>query len=212
MEYNNSIMKYILVRHVETTGNAEGRFNGWTESEYTPRGIQMKAILEDELVKIDQTTPIDLIYASPIARARIIGEEMAGRLNQPLMVDETLKEFNFGIFDGLTPQEAMNRDRAAWEAWMADYNHQPVPGGENYVDYHKRLKTFLAEHQKDHLNKTVLIIAHGGTVHSLLLNLLELPMDSKWHFKIELGGIAIIDCPEGYGILEKLYTPDYSEK
>ncbi|MDO4289088.1 MAG: histidine phosphatase family protein [Eubacterium sp.] len=204
-------MKYILVRHVETVGNAERRLNGHTESEYTDYGLAMKAILEDALVALNDRMPIDAIYASPIQRAYQIGKTVAERLGLECVTEDDLKEFNFGIFDGLTADEAMAKDPETWNRWMADYNFVQLPGGERYEDYHNRLKAFLERHAEAHADKTVLIVAHGGTVHSLLVNLLDLPLASKWHFNVRLGSITIVDCPEGYGILEALYTPDYSQ-
>ena len=38
-------MKYILVRHVETFGNAEHRLNGHTESDYTDFGVKMLSLI-----------------------------------------------------------------------------------------------------------------------------------------------------------------------
>ena len=201
--------RYILVRHVETQGNVEGRLNGHTESHYTKRGLMMKERLLEEIQAIHQHTPINRVYASPISRARIIGEEASAILGVPFSVEPVLKEFNFGIFDGLTIAEAEVKDPAAWKEWMEDYNFTMLPEGESYVEYHRRLKHFIEEEDKEEEDQTVLIVAHGGTVHSLLLNLLDLPLDVKWHFEIKLGGIAIIRCPEGYGILETLYAPEY---
>ncbi|MEF9918786.1 MAG: histidine phosphatase family protein [Eubacterium sp.] len=204
-------MKYILVRHVETFGNVEGRLNGHTESDYTEYGKKMKALLIRELVAIHKKTPIDEVYASPIKRAYYIGKDTAGRIGVPFKTDDVLKEFNFGIFDGLTAAEAEIKSPEVWNAWMADYNHVFLPEGENYSIYHDRLKNFLKDHAEEHTDKTVLIVAHGGTVHSLLVNLLELPLESKWHFNIKLGSITVVNCPEGYGMLETLYTPDYDQ-
>lgn len=202
-------MKYILVRHVETFGNTEHRFNGHTESDYTERGLQMKALLEKELIKLNNRLLFDKIYASPIKRAYLIGERLAHSLKLPLITDERLKEFNFGIFDGLTVEEAQKKDPVLFEQWMADYNYVALPEGDDYCTYHKRISSFLDEKKAEHEDKNILIIAHGGTVHSLLVNLLDLPLDSKWHFQIDLGSIAVIECIEGYGMLQSLYTPDY---
>ena len=62
--------------------------------------------------------------------------------------DDRLKEFNFGIFDGLTADEAIALDKKMWDRWMDDYNHVTLPEGENYTDYHNRMSAFLAEHAR----------------------------------------------------------------
>ena len=204
-------MRYFLVRHVETYGNLERRLNGHTESEYTPRGVEMKKMLEEELKKLHNQYKFHKIYASPISRAKKIGETLSKEIGLPLSVEEDLKEFNFGIFEGLNADEAMEKYPVAWEAWMADYNKVQIPEGECYLDYHARQKEFLEKHAIENQEQNVVIIAHGGTVHSLLLQLLDLPLDSKWHFQVALGGIVIINVVEKFGMLEKFYTPNYEE-
>lgn len=204
-------MKYILVRHVETVGNVEHRFNGITESDYTERGIAMKRMLEDELVRLNTTIPINKIYTSPIKRAYHIAEGVADRLNMDFTPDNALKEFNFGIFDGLTVEEARQKDPILFDAWMADYNHVPMKEGDNYEEYHQRIKNFILTHETEDRGKNILVVAHGGTVQSMMLNLLDLPLDSKWHFLVELGSITIIEVIDGFGMLSRLYAPDYGK-
>ena len=203
-------MRFILVRHTETVGNAEHRFNGLTESPYTEKGLKMNDVLTDELAALHAKHPIDRIYASPITRAKHIGELAAEKLNVPLTIADQLIEFNFGIFDGLTHAEAMAKDGELWSRWMSDYNHVRLTDGDQYDVFHNALGDWLQTFDLAS-DQTVVMISHGGTLHSLLLNLLDLPMGVKWHFHLDLGGIMIVDTPEGYGILKAMYSPNYED-
>lgn len=204
-------MKIICVRHTETEGNIRGYYNGISESPYTPKGLLQKAAVEEELVRIGKNEPFAAVYASPILRARYIGETVSKRLKVPFKTTDVLREFNFGIFEGMTYNEAEKQYPDIWREWMADYDGYQIPEGDRFTDYHRRIAAFIDILQKKHADETIVIVAHGGTVLSVMIELLGLSTEERWHFKIELGAIAVIDCPEGYGILKKLYVPAYPD-
>ncbi len=201
-------MKLVLVRHVETYGNIEHRLNGHTESEYTQRGEAMKELLVKELVALDKKLAFDKIYASPISRAYKIAQAVGESTGKEINADHRLREFNFGIFEGKTRDECIALYQPEWDQWMENYLDYPVPKGQSQRQYHELCAEFLSELN---LDETILIVAHGGTVHGMITNLLELPIDSKWHFDIKLGSLTIVDYNDGFGMLSYMTTPPYDE-
>jgi alpha-ribazole phosphatase/probable phosphoglycerate mutase len=201
-------MKLVLVRHVETYGNVEHRLNGHTESDYTPRGEAMKEILVNELVVLGEKLAFDKIFASPTSRAYKIAQAVGNSIGKEIQVDQRLREFNFGIFEGRTRDECIEIFEAEWDQWMANYIDYLVPEGQSQREYHDLCAEFLDELNED---ETVLIIAHGGTIHGMLTNMLNLPLDCKWHFDVKLGSITIIDYNHGFGMLSHMTTPPYDE-
>lgn len=201
-------MKLVLVRHVETYGNVEHRLNGHTESDYTLRGEAMKEILVNELVVLNEKLSFDKIYASPTTRAFKIAQAVGNSTGMEIQVDHRLREFNFGIFEGKTREECIDIFEAEWDQWMANYIDYPVPEGQSQREYHDLCAEFLTELDED---ETILIVAHGGTIHGMLTNMLNLPLDCKWHFDIKLGSITIIDYNHGFGMLSHMTTPPYDD-
>lgn len=201
-------MKLVLVRHVETYGNIEHRLNGHTESEYTRRGEAMKELLVKELIVLDKKLLFNKIYASPISRAYKIAQAVGESTGKEINVDNRLREFNFGIFEGKTRDECITTNKSEWDQWMESYLDYPVPNGQSQREYHELCAEFLSELNVD---ETILLVAHGGTVHGMITNLLELPIDSKWHFDIKLGSITIVDYNDGFGMLSHMTTPPYDE-
>lgn len=201
-------MKLVLVRHVETYGNVERRLNGHTESEYTPRGEKMKDILVDHLLEIDNKLQFDTIYSSPISRAFKIAKAVGNLSNKIVLTDERLREFNFGIFEGKTRDENQLATPLEWDIWMDDYLSYQIPSGQSQQEYQTLCKSFIDELE----DKTYLIVAHGGTIHSIMTNILDLPIDKKWHFDIKLGSITTLKINDGFGILSYLFTPAYNER
>lgn len=200
-------MKLVLVRHVETYGNIEHRLNGHTESEYTPRGKAMKEILVDALVSLHEKVKFDQIYSSPTSRAYKIAKAVGDKTNIDVQKDLRLREFNFGIFEGKTREECLEDYNDEWNIWLEDYLDHRIPNGQSQREYHMLCGEFIKELDVDN---TILIVAHGGTVHGILTNLLELPIDSKWHFDIQLGSVTIVNVSDGFGMLSEMMTPDYS--
>lgn len=201
-------MKLVLVRHVETYGNVEHRLNGHTESDYTPRGEAMKELLVKELIALDEKLSFDKIFASPTSRAFKIAQEVGASTGKKIQVDHRLREFNFGIFEGKTRDECIDIFATEWDQWMANYKDYAVPEGQSQREYHDLCAEFLAELNE---GETVLMVAHGGTIHGMLTNMLNLPLDCKWHFDIKLGSITIIDFNHGFGMLSHMTTPPYDE-
>ena len=75
-------MKYAgklgLVRHGETYANVEKVWHGHTDTELTPRGLRQASLLGEHF---HQYMKPDVIYASPLQRAKMTAEAIAARLS-----------------------------------------------------------------------------------------------------------------------------------
>ena len=112
----------------------------------------------------------ELILSSPYVRAKqtaaIICDEgaLAGGPARTI-VDERLREREFGIFDRLTtagirhkfPEEADHRRR------LGKFYHRP-PGGESWADVILRLRSMLNTINLHHCDRRVLIVCHQVVV------------------------------------------------
>lgn len=108
-----------------------------------------------------------VVWTSPYVRARqsaALALEAAG-LDLPVVVDERLREREFGVLDGLTrrgitaqfPQESERR------ALIGKFYHRP-PGGESWTDVAHRLRSVLDEIRIDARGERVLLMAHQVVV------------------------------------------------
>lgn len=193
-------MKFLLVRHVETTGNAEDRFAGVTETEYTKNGEKQFLILTERL----KDYSFDSIYTSPISRARKIAEKVAQSQNKKVIIKNELKEMNFGIFENLTFAEINEKHNKHWLNWEKDFINFELPQGDSLYNFHHRIAEFVDSIKTE--EGTSLIVCHGGTIQSILTHLLDVPLENRWHFHIPLGGLAEINYSNDYGMLMKLIS------
>lgn len=149
----------------------------------------------------------EVILSSPYVRARqtakIICQQdaLAGGPTRTL-VDERLREREFGIFDRLTtvgirerfPEEAEHRRR------LGKFYHRP-PGGESWADVILRLRSAMNTINLHYCNKRVLIVCHQVVVLCFRYILEEL--DEETILKIDREG-EVLNC----GIAAYDFEPD----
>lgn len=112
----------------------------------------------------------EVILASPYIRARQTAKHIceAGGLcggKSRTVIDERLREREFGVFDGLTtlgireryPEEAAHRNR------LGKFYHRP-PGGESWADVILRLRSAMNSINLQYSGRRVLIVCHQVVV------------------------------------------------
>ncbi|HVE62935.1 MAG TPA: histidine phosphatase family protein [Mycobacteriales bacterium] len=107
------------------------------------------------------------LYVSPYLRAQQTAQIMAeeGRLTVSTVLDERLREREFGILDGLTrrgittifPEESQRRTR------LGKFYHRP-PGGESWSDVALRVRSVLDDMRRNCDGEQVVVIAHQVVV------------------------------------------------
>lgn len=194
-------MKFILVRHVETTGNYENRFAGVTETKYTEKGKEQFIKLTEALKDYE----VDVIYSSPISRALNIANKVGKDTSTEVKVVDILSEMNFGIFENLTFKEVEKDHNEQWLKWEADFLNYQLPQGDSLQIFHNRIVEFVDTIKNN--EGTCMVVCHGGTVQSILTHLLDLQILDRWHFHIPLGGIVEITYQDNYGMLQSIHSP-----
>jgi len=116
----------VLVRHGETEWSRTGRHTGRTDVELTDSGRHQAAATGRRLEGADWA----VVLSSPMRRAldtcRLAG--LAGRV----IVDEDLREWDYGDYEGLTTTAIHARD-PSWSLWR-----DGCPGGETALDVGRR--------------------------------------------------------------------------
>lgn len=190
--------RFLIVRHPETTANADGRYIGRGDAPYTELGTRQAHLLVDETVRWRP----DRIFASPLRRTTDVAQEAARLLGVRLVADERLTELDFGQAEGLTVAEV----EAAGIVFDFHNERSPVaPGGESRTDIFERSKLFSLEQEA--LGGSLAVVTHGGVFRSLLVHLLGLPLDAIWAFDIRPAQVAEVLAVAGRGILMAFRRP-----
>lgn len=123
--------RLLLVRHAQTSWNRDDRRLGRADipldSEGEAQAQRLCRQLEHEF--------IDIIFSSPLVRARDTAAPIARHRGLAVQLDDDLIEFDYGSFSGLA--------RGAVKLKLSrDYLYTPVPGGESLADAWTRASRF----------------------------------------------------------------------
>ena len=153
-------MNLLLARHGESEWIVRGDEAGFN-SPLTDEGRQQARLLGRWLAANQEG--IDAIYASPLIRARETAEIIAAELDLSLTLDDDLREFEVSYWrdnDDYAPPYI--NDDAALPAYLA----------ESYLPFKARVQGAARRILEAHPEGTVLIVAHGGTVGTIVRCLL----------------------------------------
>ena len=107
------------IRHGETKWSAEGRHTGRTDIPLTGNGRRQAAALGKALAG----TKFAAVMCSPLLRAKETCE-IAG-FGSVAVVDEGLREWDYGVYEGRTSQE-IQAEIPGWSVWKDE-----IVGGES---------------------------------------------------------------------------------
>jgi broad specificity phosphatase PhoE len=170
-----------LVRHGESGGNVardlaeeQGLDRIAIEAQrdcdvpLSPRGEQQAHALGRWVAEQPRGDQPTAILTSPYLRARGTAEivRREARLSDvPLIVDERLREREFGVLDRLTHRgiEREFPDQARLRKALGKFYHRP-PGGESWCDVILRLRSVVDTVTREHQGGRVLAVCHSVVV------------------------------------------------
>ena len=157
-------MKIYLIRHGETTGDIENRYGGSYDDHLTSKGRQQIERTANNL----PANGVEVIFTSPLIRAREAAEIIKSRLGCEIKVAEGIKERSYGVLGGLTKAEALKKYPEAVEMHKDSKNTDPE--GESQIDFIQRVTSAFKDISSESYN-TVVIISHGGPIKIILKHL-----------------------------------------
>lgn len=160
------MMKIYLARHGETTWNEEGRIQGQSDPDLSPRGYHQSLILLEKI----KERPISAIYTSSLRRSILTAQPVAQYFGLPIQKRSELNEIAFGVLEGRL-LHADEEARLEWERFKSERFTYRIPGAENYQDVAVRLRPFLSNILPNHQGQEILIVGHR-VVNQLLIGML----------------------------------------
>ena len=120
----------VVLRHGESTWNAENRFTGWTDVDLSELGEE-EARLAGRLLAAESGIEVDSVHTSVLTRAvrtaNLALDEM-GRSYLPVQRHWRLNERHYGALQGLNKKETAERHGAEQvKAWRRSYDVPPPP-------------------------------------------------------------------------------------
>ena len=161
-----------LSRHGQTVWHKENRYAGTSDIDLTPVGHQQAGSLADWA---GRHRP-DVLYSSPVRRARETAAPVAVALGLAPIIEDELAEVHFGIAEGRTIGEM----RSTAPDVVAQFDADPVaghfPDAEPPTVAAARGAAALHRIAGRHPGQRVLIVAHNTLIRLTLCQLLGIPL------------------------------------
>ena len=186
----------ILLRHGESTGNAEGRLLGRIDAPLTDRGRVQARALAPSVVGATR------LISSPLARARETAEEL--RTGLTIEVDERWVELDYGEHDGL-PLSSV--PAPLWATWRSDPDFRP-PGGESLADVGTRVRAaceelFAADGLGARGEGPVVVVSHVSPIKAATCWALGLADTGVWRLYLATGSVTRIGWGPSGPVLDR---------
>lgn len=136
-------MELVVIRHVETQANAEGRYQGALDIGLNDDGVRQVSCLAEKVAVTEP--PFDRLLASPLLRTRESATILSRQLGLPVELVPAFRERDVGLFEGLTQAEARDRYPELWARNITRRWADAPPGGETIDEVIARVLQGLTE-------------------------------------------------------------------
>jgi len=182
-----------LIRHGETEWSLNGRHTGSSDIPLTEKGRQVARLWQPYAA----ARSFGLVLSSPLQRARETCE-LAGLAGQA-QIEDDLREWNYGDYEGLTPQQI----RAAQPKWQIF--RDGCPGGESPDQVGARVDRVIARIRA--VTGDVALFAHGHVLRVFGARWLELPASAGSHFLLETATLCALSSYHGVPAVKRWNAP-----
>lgn len=178
-----------LIRHAETTWNAEGRLQGTLDAPLSDRGRRQVRHLVDAL----RPVPLAALYSSPLQRAQETARPLSAAYDLPLRFVDELREMNQGAWEGRLVDDLAAEDGERLQAWRGSPAQTRLPGGESLTEVQERAMRAFEALAARHRGDTIAVVAHGGVNKTILLTVLGAPLGHHWRIKQSNACINVLE-------------------
>jgi probable phosphoglycerate mutase len=171
-------MNLFAIRHGETAWSLSGQHTGTTDIPLTDNGRRLAERLRPVLAK----EAFALVLVSPMQRARETCD-LAGLVDRAV-IDHDLVEWNYGQYEGLTPQQ-INEVAPGWLIFR-----DGCPGGEAPEDVGDRVDRVIARVRA--AEGDCALFAHGHLLRVFGARWLGLSARAGQHLILSTGAVSVL--------------------
>lgn len=150
-------MNLYVIRHGQTEWNVMKKMQGSADIPLNEKGLEQALITKENLTDIK----VDMIFCSPLIRAKQTAEIINSDRNLEVIFDERLRERDYGEFEG-TSKSSFDYN----EFWAYTKN-KSYEKAENVQVFFSRIYNFLDEIKERYPDKNILVVAHAGVMKAI---------------------------------------------
>ncbi len=186
--------RLLLVRHGEIESMNPPRYWGHTNVRLCAEGMRQAQKLCRRLAN----ETITAIYSSDLRRALDTAAIIAVPHQVPVVPCAELREIDFGRCEGMTFDE-IKRSYPQAERVLAGLDLElDFPGGESFRALAERVDRFATRLSNHSPDDTILLVAHGGSLRTLVCRMISLDLSCWWQLRIDPASVTVLETyPEG---------------
>ena len=190
---------FTVIRHGETDWNVSRQLQGWKNSNLTENGIKQAELTAEAL----KHKNFDFLYTSSLRRA-LETTEIINKYHQlKIHIDNSLKERNFGVMEGLKQDEMLEKYPEVLTRYMQREEKYQIPEGESLVSFYNRVIDGVNAIAQSHSGKRILIVTHGGVLDCMMRRVFNYPLSAPRSFSIYNASVNRFSVTNGVWFLEE---------
>ncbi|GLU19240.1 hypothetical protein SLE2022_355010 [Rubroshorea leprosula] len=181
--------RVVLVRHGQSTWNAEGRIQGSSNFSILTKKGEAQAETSRQML-IDDS--FDVCFSSPLIRSKRTAEIIWGPREEEMITDSDLREIDLYSFQGLLKHEGKAKFGAAYRQWQVDAANFNIDGHYPVRELWARARSCWTQ-ILTHDSRSVLVVAHNAVNQALVATAIGLGTE---YFRILLQsncGVSVLD-------------------
>lgn len=197
--------KLILIRHGQTDANVNKQYCGFNDPSLNSKGKLQAQQLENQL----KDKKIDAFYSSDLVRAFETAQITFP--NESIELIRYFREYNFGVFEGLTYEQIMVQYPNIYPAWINDPSKKSIPEGDSYITFSERVREGLKLLLEENCGKRIALVTHSGPIRLILSDALNYEPDMFWKIKQNNAVVNIINFNETATEVEMINSQSFEE-
>ena len=190
----------ILVRHGQTEWNRVERFRGRADIALNEMGIRQAEATAERLADCEAVA----IYSSPLRRTMMTTQPISHRLALAGQPVDSLIDIDYGKWQGLSTEEAFERNSDLYGCWIERPHKVIFPGGESLQHVRDRVVTVIDKVLAEHKEQLVILISHVVVCRVFICAVLGLDNSHFWQIGQDVCAINRIGTRDGKLVLYSL--------
>lgn len=194
-----------LIRHGETEGGEVRRYKGTIDVPLSEIGVrQMEQVSKYIVEKGGKGGLMSAVYCSDLTRAIRSAEIVAEPHSLKPVIISSLRERNFGLWEGMSFDEIMEKYPLEFDAWAGNPLKFSPMEGESTLAMRDRVIQAMSEIMENHNKENIAIVAHGGVNRIILCHILGIPLENIFRIEQDYGALNIIEFWDKYPVVKLL--------
>ncbi len=165
-----------LIRHGETVWNAEGRIQGWADSELNDFGLAQAQARSAAVIDLK----CDAAYSSTSVRTRQTIHALLDGNTAAVRYRDELREIGLGPWEGCRRADIKMDQPEQYRYFFEQPERFNVEGAETFTQLQTRGIAAMQNIVEQHGGQRVLVVSHGAMIKSIVLKVLGWPLTQMW--------------------------------